>query len=470
MTSGALLVHGYHPYAEDAEIYLPGVLKQLHPELYPFNADFFEAHAHMTLFPRFVAEAVRLSHLSLETTMFVLQMASYFLLLLACWRMSGLLFRSGRARWGAVGLVAALFTIPIAGTALYLMDQYLNPRNLVAFAAVYALVMVLEKKYVRCGAFCVVAGLFHPLMAVFVIFLAALLVILQQPRWGWLSAGCLLPFGFSLDPPSAAYHEAMRFRPYHYFLQWHWYEMFGVAASMALLWVMGRVARAKQLRKVALVCRALLVYEAVCVVAAIVLALPRSLEAFARIQPMRSLYLLFLLMLLVLGGMLGEFVLRGKAWRWAALFVPLCAGMFLAQRALFPASAHLELPGRKARNPWLQAFLWIRSNTPVNAVFALDPGHMGIEGEDENGFRAAAERSMLADELKDSGAVSMFPQLAGTWLSQVKAQQGWTDFERNDFERLRRDYGVSWVVVQGGNSRGLDCPFGNDAVLVCAIN
>jgi hypothetical protein len=28
-----VLVSGYHPYAEDAEIYLPGVEKILHPEL-----------------------------------------------------------------------------------------------------------------------------------------------------------------------------------------------------------------------------------------------------------------------------------------------------------------------------------------------------------------------------------------------------------------------------------------------------
>jgi hypothetical protein len=35
LTLGALLVHGYHPWVEDAEIYLPGVEKSLHPELFP---------------------------------------------------------------------------------------------------------------------------------------------------------------------------------------------------------------------------------------------------------------------------------------------------------------------------------------------------------------------------------------------------------------------------------------------------
>ncbi len=45
----AFLIEGYHPYAEDAEIYLPGVLKILHPGLYARNADFFGEHAGHTL-------------------------------------------------------------------------------------------------------------------------------------------------------------------------------------------------------------------------------------------------------------------------------------------------------------------------------------------------------------------------------------------------------------------------------------
>ena len=32
LTLGAVLVRGYHPYAEDAEIYLPGIEKLLNPQ------------------------------------------------------------------------------------------------------------------------------------------------------------------------------------------------------------------------------------------------------------------------------------------------------------------------------------------------------------------------------------------------------------------------------------------------------
>jgi len=40
---------------------------------------------------------------------------------------------------------------------------------------------------------------------------------------------------------------------------------------------------------------------------------------------------------------------------------------------LIDDGAHLELPTMVSSNPWLQAFAWIRQNTPADAYFALDP-------------------------------------------------------------------------------------------------
>ncbi|MGA7565466.1 MAG: hypothetical protein WBW53_05265, partial [Terriglobales bacterium] len=165
LTAGTLLVHGYHPYAEDAEIYLPGVEKILHPGLFPAGQEFFSSHASLTIFPNLIAFSLRVTHLPFETGLFLWHLASIFLLLLACWELSSLLFPSARARWGGVCLVAGLLTIPVAGTALYIMDQYLNPRNLAAFAAVFAVARILEKKYVRAVLWLVFAGSVHPLMA-----------------------------------------------------------------------------------------------------------------------------------------------------------------------------------------------------------------------------------------------------------------------------------------------------------------
>jgi hypothetical protein len=170
-----------------------------------------------------------------------------------------------------------------------------------------------------------------------------------------------------------------------------------------------------------------------------------------------------------MGGFLGEYVLKNRAWRWLALFVPLGIGMFVAQRALFPASAHMEWPGAAPKNEWAQAFLWVRENTPVDAVFALDPDFMQLKGEDTIGFRGLAQRSRLADASKDSGAVSMFPPLADQWWAQVQAETPWKNLRADDFSRLKNKYEVSWVVVQQPGITGLDCSYQNSAVRVCRI-
>jgi hypothetical protein len=476
LTAGALLVNGYHPYAEDAEIYLPAVEKILHPGLFPVGQEFFASHASLTIFPDLVAFFLRVTHLSMEAGLFLWHLASIFLLLLACWELGSLFFPSARARWGGVCLVAAVLTIPVAGTALYIMDQYLNPRNLAAFAVIFAVARILERKYARAALWLVFAGIVHPLMAAFAFSFCCLLVILERfekkaaavnPVTG---LAMLLPFGISLDPPtSPAYHAAAMRHGFHYIQLWRWYEQFGILAPVVLLWWFARIARARQWRGVELVCRALIVYDLVYFFAALVVDLPERFESLARLQPLRSLHLLYMLMFLIMGGLLGEFVLKNRAWRWLALFVPLGIGMFLAQRDLFQASAHIEWPGAAAKNEWAQAFVWVRENTPVDSVFALDPDFMQLRGEDTIGFRCLAERSRLADLSKDSGAVSMFPPLAEEWWTEVQAQSPWKSFRKVDLWKLKNKYGVSWVVVQQPGAGGLDCAYQNSAVRVCRI-
>ena len=469
LTLGALLVHGYHPWVEDAEIYLPGVQKILQPQLFPFNAQFFEAHARLTLFPNLVAASVRLSHLPLEAVLFFWQLAAIFLLLLACWQLISQCFTGPWARWAGVATVAALLTLPVAGTALYIMDQYINPRNLVAFAVVFSIAKVIDKKYFQAGLFLVFAAVIHPLMSVFALSFCVVLVGVKEFDRRFTSLACILPFGITFGPSSQAYHQVALSHPFHYFLHWRWYELLGAIAPLALLWWFSRIARSRRWQNLDQLCRALILYQLVYLPAGVVLSISARFESLARFQPMRSLYLLYLLFFLFTGGLLGEYVLKNRVWRWLALFAPLCAGMFVAQRALFPASAHIEWPGAAPTNQWVQAFAWIRSNTPRAAIFALDPFYMNIEGEDENGFRAIARRSALADAVKDSGAVSMFPPMAEEWLSQVQAQSGWKTFQLQDFRRLKAAYGVNWVVLQPPNAHALDCPYENTAALVCQI-
>ena len=479
LTSAALITHGYHPYVEDAEIYLPGVERILNPQLFPVGQEFFKSHASMTLFPNLVAGSLRATHLPFETGLFLWHVASIFLLLLGCWELSCILFSNARARWGAVCLVAGLLTIPVSGTALYIMDQYLNPRNLAAFAGIFAVARTLEKKYVRALLWLVFAACVHPLMWFFPATFCVLWIVLEtfqeQIARVFADRTVTAPVGLCLlwiplvQQGSQEYHEAAKLHAYHYIQRWEWYEWLGVVAPLALFWGFEKIARKQQWSMLARVCRAFAIYGIIYLVGALIVDLPAQFERVARIQPLRSLHLEYVVLFLYVGGLLGEFVLKERVWRWLALFVPLCVGMFVAQRALFPKSAHLEWPGRAPRNPWAEAFVWIRENTPVDAVFALDPGYMHIAGEDEIGFRCLAQRSRLADAVKDNGVVSMFPNLAGEWWAQVQAQSPWQNFQAANFVQLRRNAGVSWVVLEQPGVAGMACRYQNNTVQVCQL-
>jgi len=469
MTAAALFVHGYHPRAEDAAIYLPGVEKILNHQLFPFNSQFFESHAHLTFFPNLIAISVRLTHLPLLHVLFFWHLISIFLLLCACWELSQRVFNEKIAFYAGVALVAGLLTLPVAGTALYIMDQYVNPRNLTAFVGVLAIAKVLDRKYLTALLLLLFSAAIHPLMSVFAFSFCILLLCVEKFQPWQPTVACLLPLGL-LDPPGAAYHEVALTRSYFYPLQWQWYEWLGVIGPLAILWWFSRIARTRRMKNLELLSRTLVLYQVIFVIASLVVSVPPRFESLARLQPMRSLYLLYILFVLFSGGLLGQFVLKDRWWRWMALFLPLCAGMFYAQRALFSDSAHVEWPGAAPRNPWAQAFEWVRANTPPDAIFALDPQFMHIRGEDENGFRAIAQRSMLADGNTDSGAVTMFPQMADEWLKQVQAENGWHKFQLQDFRRLHAQYGVNWVVLQQPGVAGLECPYQNSAVRICRVD
>ncbi|HTU35648.1 MAG TPA: hypothetical protein VMF66_17725 [Candidatus Acidoferrum sp.] len=476
LTCGAILVHGYHPFAEDAGIYVPQIRKLLHPGLYPFDAQFFESHAHMTLFPNFVASLVRITHLRLSVVLFLCQFFSIFLLLLVCRRIAVKCFPAETSRWAAVALIAALLTIPATGTALYLMDQYFNPRSISTFSILFAIDAALERKFLRSTLWLVFTALIHPLMVVFGAFYIAVLattdkVLAKKTSPSLASAAVTAVAVPSLLHPSSAFFQTLNDHHYYFVLRWHWYEWMGIFAPLVLLWWFSRIGERKHRPALKIIGLSLIAFGVACVVGALIVSIP-GLQVLAIGQPMRGFQLLYLLMFLIAGGLIGETFLKKRVLLWIAFFAPICAGMAFAQFQVFPSDRHIEWPGAASTNPWVQAFTWIHANTPSDAIFALNPSYMALPGEDNQGFRAIAARSSLADAVKDWSASAMFPAspLATECLEQVRAVQGWQNFQAADFERLKQIYGVNWVVLDHRPAANLLCPYQEGKLSVCEIH
>jgi hypothetical protein len=117
----------------------------------------------------------------------------------------------------------------------------------------------------------------------------------------------------------------------------------------------------------------------------------------------------------------------------------------------------------------VEAFRWISHNTPVDSYFALDPDYIEMPGDDAHSFRALAERSVLADAIKDPCIVVRVPSLGPRWLREMNAQQGWRGFQRQDFVRLKEKFAVDWVVVPSPGVTGMTCPYNNGSLAVCGV-
>jgi hypothetical protein len=277
------------------------------------------------------------------------------------------------------------------------------------------------------------------------------------------------PLGWVFNAGSPGWREALKAHSYYFIYKWAWYEWLGAIAPLVLFWVLWRWARRRGEKPLARFALAIFAYGFFQQAVALVMLPPIGWLRLTPLQPMRYLHLVYFALAIAGGGLLGQFLLKKSTWRWMVYLAIVNTGMLYCQEVQFPASRHIELPGMAPGNDWIQAFDWIRQNTPRDAYFALDPHYLEAPGEDYHGFRALAERSSLADAVKDPAVVTQITSLGGEWLRQVDAQQGWAGFRAEDFERLRRQFGVDWVLVSNPAPAGLNCRWHNQTLAVCQI-
>jgi hypothetical protein len=488
-TCVGFLVMGYHPGAEDDGVYLAAVKSAAAPALYPHDAAFFKLQMRTSVFDTWMAQFVHATGLSIAWSEFLWQWVSLFLMLLACWLILCELFEERPARWGGLAMLAAMLTIPVAGTALYIADQYLHPRNPATALILLAVARVIKGKRWQAVPLLLLAFILHPLMGAFGVSFCFVLTLtfsepVRQQVRSWRAqfvtdaepeteavtpVGALVPFGWLLNKPSSTYLDAIRTRHSYLLFQWTWYEWLGAIGPLVIFWIVGRVARKQNQTNLARFASAILIYAVFHQLLAMVLVGPPAFVAFTTLEPMRYLQLVYVFLALIGGAYLGKCLLKQRAWRWCVFLLAANGGMFIAQRQLFASTEHIEIPGRPSGNAWLQAFDWSRTHTPEDAYFAIDPNYMSAAGEDNLGFRALAERSVLADADKDAAVVTKSPELGEAWTRQVQATAGWQHFQLSDFQRLNREFGVDWVLVSYPAPAGLACSWHNQALSVCQI-
>ncbi|HEY1810691.1 MAG TPA: hypothetical protein VGG42_19170, partial [Acidobacteriaceae bacterium] len=312
LTPIVLLVHGYHPFAGDAGIYTAGVRHILDPALYPRNAVFVTAFTHRSVFPWMIAGLVRLTHLPLVWILLALHLVSIWLFLTAADNLASRLFSNPSARASATLLAAACCTLPVAGTALVLMDPYVTARSFSTPLSLLAVGAVLDRDWTRVLLFLALTLAIHPLMGVYTAAFVLILALIASGRTRRALAFCVTAFllagtafalahGGAIDP---AYRQAVSLAPHSFLFlaRWRWYEALGLFLPLALFALALRrhgprtVAGAPCLTSIVLGTTAVLI--AACFVPP---AGPYPLVPF---QVLRSFHLIYCIGVVLCGGVL----------------------------------------------------------------------------------------------------------------------------------------------------------------------
>jgi hypothetical protein len=510
LSAATLLIHGYHPLAEDGGLYIAGVEFKLNPILFPHDTAFVTAHLRYSIFAPLLAGIVRTTHLPLDWVVFLAYLASAALTFLAAHQLLRRCVLNATAQLAGMALLAAWWTLPIAGTSLLLMDPYLTARSFSTPFSLLAVAFALDdwptirprrdtpqaslRSPIACTLCLLFAALFHPLMAAYTLAFLAILQLVRSTRRRVLY---LLPPAVALllaatlqhvaSTDSTAATTAALSRYYWFPSQWQWYELCGLAGPLLVFALLLRWQAARLSTATAHLLRAGICLGCTATVVALIFARQNaSVHLVARLQPLRSFLLLYAIMALLLGANLTQALLsRSKAaprqvrphrprWLLAAPFIVLPAlalTSFIAQRNTFPASPHIELPGHEARNPnpWVRAFLWIRTHTPTDAVFALDARYINQAGEDAQTFRAWAQRSALPDFSKDGGEAAITPRLAPRWQQAATAQRDLSIEDDGQRDPRIRPLGATWIVVHSSAPTQHPCPYDNGTVKVCHL-
>jgi len=485
LTLFTFLLQGYHPLAEDGGLYVAGIEWKLNPTLFPHDTAFVTEHLRFSLFAPCMATLTRLTHLPLGCTLLLVDIFTLWLTFQAARQILRRCIASQSAQLAGLALLAAWSTLPVAGTALTITDPYLTARSLSLplsmLAIAYALDGMRDKSSLTLCALCIaLSAVFHPLMTVYALGIILPVHLLRLQRRG-VALGLLtlvaigIASAIQLFGPheSAALITAELSRTYWFLARWEWFEVLGLLGPLAVLILLQSRLRKFLTPNAITLCRAALAAGLLAALISLLFARESyTTHLVARLQPLRIFLLIYALMALLLGAALTQLCVQRKLRGLPAVVVFTIAGiMFFVQRGTFPASRHLELPWRAATNPnrWVQAFVWARTNTPQDALFAIDPNYITTAGEDAHTFRAIAQRSVLPDDSKDAGEASITPALAEAWITGDAAQQHLSELPDAVRDARLQPFGGTWIVLHSSATTSHPCPYDNGTVKICQL-
>jgi hypothetical protein len=450
---------GYRYGAADQAFYIPAILKQLNPALYPRDTALVGPQARYFFVDEIVASVVRRTGWSIETWFAIGYVVTIVVLYVALWRLGRHLFKNPWAPWAL--LAAETLRHRIARTGVNTLEGYFHPRVLVFAIGIWAIGTYLRGRTLLALVAIALGGLLHPTTAAFfVVFLVPAIWVTEPRARRWL--GALITIGIvgmswlllagplrnALKPMDPAWRGLLASKDYLFpASDWgpgDWAVNLGVAA-LAIGTLVVRVSRGRSTPR-----EEGLLAGAVVLTLGFLLTLPAVTAGWAllvQLQISRVFWMLDLLATVSLIWWLLEWEpqaakLSPRAGRG------LCALLLLAAVARGAWSSLVEHPERPLvalslpADDWTGVIEWAAAQ-PTRTHLLADPGHAWRYGTP---LRYSG-RDVFLEEVKDT-AMAIYSRESAARVIERQATLG--DFASLDAERSRelaRRYRLDYLVT-----------------------
>jgi hypothetical protein len=447
---------GYRYGASDQAFYIPAVLEELRPSLFPRDGALIASQARLTIVDECLAALVRLSDATLPSMAAALYVVSLGLLAFAGWRIGAVLYRSP---WTAVALLAALtLRHAIARSGTNSLEPYFHPRQLAFALGALAVAAFLRGGVRGPVALVALAGAMHPTTAVWFALWIGVALLVAEPRLrvpgavaGALAA-VLAAWGLTLGPLAgrltvmdAEWLATLDTKSYLFPLDWPvsiW------ALNLAYVPAIVAVYRARAAAGHAHPREWAIVAGALSLLLPFAIALPFIAARIAlavQLQTARIFWMLdFLAVVYVVWWMAEgrDGTVRRAQIAAAALALASCVRGGYLMTVLFPERPLAEVGVRD--DDWGRAMAWLRATPDHTGVIAA-PDHAARYG---TSVRVAAHRDVLVEGLKDS-AIGMYSRdVAMRTRERLDAIGGFDRLSAPDAIRLGDRYGLAYLVTE----------------------
>jgi hypothetical protein len=447
---------GYRYGASDQAFYVPAILDQLQPALYPRDSDLIYSQARLTLVDEAVAGVARATGLTLPALLGVLSVAALALMVQGAVGIGAVLYRTW---WATAALLAALtLRHAIMETGTNTLEGYFHPRQLAFGLGSLALASFLRRGPRLIAVPLVLAALIHPTTAAWFVVWLGVATFVSEPRLrtpivGAAAIGAAAAVWALVSGPlrgrfarmDELWLATLDSKDYLFPLEWPplvWLVNVGYVVPIVWLFLRRRAAGLLAPREQALVVGVL----SLLLVFAVALVLQAQRLAIAmQLQPARIFWMLDFLATIYAVWAVSEMggVRRRRAAAAATAIIALsCARGAYVCFVHFPERRliQIDIPD----DDWGRVMGWARSSA-LHSHWLADPFHAALYG---TSVRVAGRRDVFVEEIKDT-AIGLYERpVAIRTRERLEALGNFRTLSPQRARDLAKQYGLDYLVTE----------------------